>query len=62
VFPDAELIDVERPAATGTMAEAVSGYGVTSPLPDPQAEGRELREDDASPAGDPVHAAREPAP
>ena len=32
------------PAATGSMAEGVSGYGVTTPLPDPQFEGRELKQ------------------
>jgi hypothetical protein len=26
------------------MAEGVSGYGVTTPLPDPQSEGRELQQ------------------
>ena len=37
-------VDIRRPAATGTMAEGVSGYGVTNPMPDPQFEGRELQQ------------------
>jgi NADH:ubiquinone oxidoreductase subunit 6 (subunit J) len=43
VDPEHALMDTERPAATGTMAEAVGGYGVTTPVPEPQAE-RDLHE------------------
>ncbi len=54
VFPDPELLDVPRATATGTMAEAVAGYGITTPMPDPQAGGRTLEEGsgDAAAAGD----------
>jgi NADH:ubiquinone oxidoreductase subunit 6 (subunit J) len=38
------VVDLPSPAATGSMAEGVSGYGVTAPLPDPQFEGRELQQ------------------
>lgn len=31
VFPDMEIVDVRRPAATGTMGEAVGGYGLLVP-------------------------------
>lgn len=44
VSPDHELVDYERPLATGTMAEAVAGYGITRPMPEPQEEGRELHQ------------------
>ena len=37
-------VHTPSPAATGSMAEGVSGYGVTTPLPEPQFEGRELQQ------------------
>lgn len=43
VAPRHDLIDYTRPAATGTMAEGVAGYGVTKALPQPSGE----REDHA---------------
>ena len=42
VAPDHDLVDFERPVATGTMAEGVAGYGITQPTPEPREE-RELR-------------------
>ena len=42
--PRHSVVDTPSPAATGSMAEGVSGYGVTTPLPDPQSEGRELQQ------------------
>ncbi|CAB4879245.1 unannotated protein [freshwater metagenome] len=45
ITPDRTLVDPARPAATGTMAEAVAGYGITTPMPDPQTDGRTLREE-----------------
>lgn len=44
VSPEHEIVDFARPAATGTMAEGVAGYGITTPMPEPRQEGRELRE------------------
>ncbi|HVP00943.1 MAG TPA: NADH-quinone oxidoreductase subunit J [Solirubrobacteraceae bacterium] len=38
-----EYVAPPRPAATGTMSEGVAGYGVTTPLPEPRVEDRELR-------------------
>jgi NADH-quinone oxidoreductase subunit J len=43
VDPEHGLTGFERPAGTGTMAEGVAGYGVTTPVPEPHAE-RDLRE------------------
>ncbi len=39
-----DFIAAPRPVATGTMAEGVAGYGITTPMPDPQQDDRELRE------------------
>lgn len=38
VAPRHGLVEFTRPAATGTMAEAVGGYGVTVPTPSPRSE------------------------
>lgn len=37
VAPRHGLIDVDRPQASGTMAEGVAGYGVTVPMPERRA-------------------------
>ncbi len=55
VSPDHEILATfPRPAATGTMAEGVAGYGITTPMPEPQQEGRELRETEPFDADAPV--------
>ena len=46
VSPGHSTLDLPVPAARGTMAEGVAGYGVTSPMPDPEFEGRKLKEGD----------------
>ncbi len=44
IAPNRGEVYTPAPAATGSMAEGVSGYGVTRPLPEPQLEGRELKQ------------------
>ena len=44
VSPGHSTLDLPVPAARGSMAEGVSGYGVTAPMPDPEFEGRKLKE------------------
>ena len=46
VSPGHSTLDLPVPAARGSMAEGVAGYGVTSPMPDPEFEGRKLKEGD----------------
>lgn len=43
VEPDHDLVTVAMPAAAGSMAEGVSGYGTTTPMPVPSDGSRELR-------------------
>ncbi|CAB4937676.1 unannotated protein [freshwater metagenome] len=47
ITPDRTLVNPVRPAASGTMAEGVGGYGITTPMPDPVTDpaARTLRED-----------------
>ncbi|MBU6336839.1 MAG: NADH-quinone oxidoreductase subunit J [Acidobacteria bacterium] len=42
--PGRSTLDLPIPAARGTMAEGVAGYGVTTPMPDPEYTGRKLEE------------------
>ena len=51
-----EYVAAPRPVATGTMAEGVAGYGITTPMPEPRQEDRELRETEPfeRPAPEPV--------
>ncbi len=42
--PGRSTLDLPIPAARGTMAEGVAGYGVTTPMPDPEYKGRKLEE------------------
>ena len=47
IDPDHDLVSVPMPAAAGSMAEGVAGYGVTTPMPAPTEGGRELRDEES---------------
>ena len=46
IDPDHDLVSVAMPAAAGSMAEGVAGYGITRPLPAPSDGGRELHDEE----------------
>lgn len=46
IDPDHDLVAVPMPAAAGSMAEGVAGYGITRPMPAPTEGGRELLDEE----------------